>query len=70
MTREIVNKIFKCKNMSNEIEILQIRLHVTQQGATEANKRLDQILARVSDPDVARLEAGSQFLDGPVFDSR
>lgn len=70
VTQGIIKGILACKNISNEIESLQIQLYVTQPWAAQANLRLDRLLSRVGDGEVARLGAGSQFPDTPVFDSK
>lgn len=54
--------------MSNEIESLHIQLNVTRWSATQANIRIDRVLARVGDGEVAHFEAGFRFPDAPVLD--
>lgn len=70
VARGIIKEILMSKNMSNEMESLQIVLDVTQRAAVQANTRLDQVLARGGETEVAHLDAGSRFPDVPVFDGK
>lgn len=70
VTKCIINEILACKNMSNELENLQIQLDVTQRLVAQTNLRLDMVLARGGNRKVGRLETGSQFPDVPVFDGK
>lgn len=70
MARAIINEILRCKNISNEIESLQIQLDVTRQEAIQANIMLYRMLARGGEGEVARLEEGTQFPGATIFDGK
>lgn len=57
----IIYEILRSKNMLKEIESPQIQLNVTKLAATKLNQRLDQVLAKGADREVARLNAGPRF---------
>lgn len=68
--QRMINQNLRCKKMSNEIESLQIQLHVTQWAAAQANPTLNHVQASWWDREVAHLEAGFSFRDAPIFDSK
>lgn len=56
--------------MSKKIESPRIKLDMTQQAATQVNRRLSRVLAMEGDGEVTCFEGGSQFPDAPVCDSK
>lgn len=70
LTRATIMEILACRNMSNEMESLQIQLDMSQRSAVEVNLRFDRVLSRWGDEGLARLKAGSCFRNAPVFDGK
>lgn len=70
VARVIIKEILSCKKMSNQIKCPQMQLNVTQWSAVKVNRRLDKELGNDRDREVAYVEAGSQFPDALVFDSK
>lgn len=61
VTQGITNGILMSKNMSNEINTLQIKLNVTWWVATEANPMLDWVLVRGGDRKEVDIDARARY---------